>query len=227
MCLTGTSVGPESIIVHEVHYRSESDDTMNAASGRDAQKRFGTGLRRFPARIEQNDRLDSAAESLVAIADRAFSKPMLEGLRGRWLGHSLHPLLTDFPLGAWMSASLLDVLDVDAHSNASERLLSFGLAVAFPTMAAGLAEAAHAPLKARRVALVHATMNGLVTVFYGCSLLAHRRRALGTARAFSVSGGILATVSGYLGGHLSLVLGIGVEAAGSEHRNPSDTGSVE
>src|ERR1035437_4964789 len=34
-----------------------------------------------------------------------------EFLNGSWLGHPLHPALTDVPIGAWMGASLLDVAD--------------------------------------------------------------------------------------------------------------------
>jgi hypothetical protein len=36
--------------------------------------------------------------------------PVRDALSGRALGHALHPLLTDLPIGTWTSASLLDAL---------------------------------------------------------------------------------------------------------------------
>ncbi len=79
--------------------------------------------------------------ALGRIADRLLrSPPVVDGLRGTWAGHALHPLLTDFPLGAWLAASFLDLFGGDATSRASRRLVGFGLLAAVPTAAAGLAE---------------------------------------------------------------------------------------
>ena len=36
--------------------------------------------------------------------------PVKDALSGTWLGHALHPLLTDLPIGTWTSAVLLDWL---------------------------------------------------------------------------------------------------------------------
>jgi uncharacterized membrane protein len=126
-----------------------------------------------------------------------------------WLGHALHPLLTDFPLGAWMSASFLDLFAGPHARRASQRLVGFGLLVALPTATAGLAEWRDTAGGARRVGVVHAGINTTAMVLYGCSWLARRRRAHRAAVALGVGGGLIATLGGYFGGHLTLVRKIG------------------
>lgn len=37
-------------------------------------------------------------------------------LRGTWLGHPLHPVLTDIPVGAWTLAAIFDALTPDGES---------------------------------------------------------------------------------------------------------------
>lgn len=37
------------------------------------------------------------------------SRGLQDLLHGRWLGHPLHPVLTDVPVGAWTTAAILDV----------------------------------------------------------------------------------------------------------------------
>ena len=137
------------------------------------------------------------------------SDAVSDALRGTWLGHALHPLLTDFPLGAWMSASFLDLFGGPDTRRASQRLVGFGLLVAAPTAAAGLAEWRDTAGGARRVGVVHAAVNSTAAVLYGTSWLARRRGAHRTAVAMGVGGGLVATLGGYLGGHLTLVRKIG------------------
>src|SRR5258708_27879862 len=33
-------------------------------------------------------------------------------LHGKWLGHALHPALTDVPLGAWTVTAVLDIVEM-------------------------------------------------------------------------------------------------------------------
>ncbi|MDP8957922.1 MAG: (2Fe-2S)-binding protein, partial [Actinomycetota bacterium] len=47
-------------------------------------------------------------------------------LSGTWLGHPLHPALTDAALGTWMSATLLDVLGSPELEGAARRLVGIG-----------------------------------------------------------------------------------------------------
>lgn len=97
-------------------------------------------------------------------------------LGGGWLGHALHPLLTDFPLGTWMSASLLDLFGGEQSAPAAEKLLLFGLAAAVPTVASGLSDWHEADHAERRVGVVHAAVNTTAFALYGAYLIARRHK---------------------------------------------------
>src|SRR5438105_9531268 len=55
---------------------------------------------------------------LGAVADTTFNKLMpfsqkvRNFLHGTWLGHPLHPVLTDVPIGAWTAAATLDAYEL-------------------------------------------------------------------------------------------------------------------
>jgi uncharacterized membrane protein len=165
-------------------------------------------------RLEAEDRLDGPARHLRAVADAVVRSPGAENvLRGTWLGHALHPLLTDFPLGAWMSASFLDLFGGPGARRPAQRLIGFGLLAAVPTAAAGLAEWRQTAGGARRIGVVHAAVNSTATVLYGSSWVARRLGSHRSAVALGVAGGLIATTGGYFGGHLSLVRKIGTTDA--------------
>ncbi len=166
-------------------------------------------------RLEGAERIDAAARRLGPVADTLVcSRRRSDGLRGTWLGHALHPLLTDFPLGAWLSASFLDLFGGPDARRPAQRLVGFGLLTAAPTAAAGLAEWQATAGSARRVGVVHAAGNSTATALYALSWLARWRGRHQLAVGLGVGGGIIATLGGYLGGHLSLVRKIGSADAG-------------
>jgi uncharacterized membrane protein len=169
------------------------------------------GLRR----IEEASTLDAPVGAVGAAADRLLASDRLDdALRGAWLGHALHPLLTDFPLGSWTSTTLLDLFGGRRSRPAATGLLAFGVAMALPTAASGVAEWRTGSPPERRVGVIHAAVNGTALALYASSLVARARRRQGVAVATSVLGGVVATVGGYLGGHLSLVRKVGTADPG-------------
>ncbi len=161
-------------------------------------------------RIEGSSSLDRPVAALARLSDRLLGSPRLHGaLRGDRLGHALHPLLTDFPLGAWISATLLDLFGGRRARPAATGLVAFGLAMTLPTAAAGLAEWRSAGIVSRRVGVVHVALNATATTLYAASLLARLRGEYRRGVALALAGGGAAWVSGYLGGHLSLVRKVG------------------
>jgi uncharacterized membrane protein len=136
-------------------------------------------------------------------------------LRGDWLGHALHPVLTDLPLGCWTAAAVLDLTAWRRGRQAAQRLVGVGILLAVPTAASGLAEfATLRDRRSRRVAAVHAAGNIVALGAYVASWRARRRGHQVVGAAASMLGGLLAVGTGYLGGHLSFVRGAGHGARG-------------
>ena len=53
-------------------------------------------------------------------------------LRGTWLDHPLHPMLTDLPIGFWTSAWVLDIVGGEKDRDAARRLIGAGVLCAVP-----------------------------------------------------------------------------------------------
>ncbi|PLS74793.1 MAG: (2Fe-2S)-binding protein [Actinobacteria bacterium] len=160
-------------------------------------------------RIQAPGVLDRPAQVLGRVADVVVAGRARSVLLGEPLGHALHPVLTDFPLGSWTSTSLLDLFGGRRARPAATGLLAFGIVAAVPTALAGLAEWQQATGPARRVGVVHAGVNTTALVLYSSSLVTRLRGRHTRAVALGLAGGIVATLGGYLGGHLSLVLKVG------------------
>jgi uncharacterized membrane protein len=160
--------------------------------------------------VEASTALDRGA-AVLAVAGHAVSRrPRLDAaLRGTWLGHAAHPMLTDFPLGAWTSATLLSLFGGRRSRPAATGLLAFGVAAAVPTVATGLAEWNAVQGPGRRVGVVHAVVNSTALTLYAGSLAARLRHRHTSATLLAVAGGMAATAGGYFGGHLSLVRKVG------------------
>ena len=172
-------------------------------------------LGRIIHRLEDDHKIDGAARVVDQVASVVRRGGAGSILRGDWLGHALHPLLSDLPLGCWTAAAVLDLTTGRRGNVAARRLVGSGLLFAIPTAAAGLAEfGTLTEQRSRRVAVVHATGNAIAMVFYLGSWRARRHGHHLVGKAASTLGGVLAVGTGYLGGHLSFVLGAGSGARG-------------
>jgi nitrite reductase/ring-hydroxylating ferredoxin subunit/uncharacterized membrane protein len=171
-----------------------------------------TPLRPVVDALEQAQALDSPAKAIGKIVrDLVPAGKPKEALSGTWLGHAVHPPLTDVVIGSFISASLLDVLDPDS-TTASERLIAVGLAAAIPTALTGAGDWADSEIAdegVRRVGIVHAGANVSALLLYAGSLAARRNGARGRGAALALAGAAVLTVSGYLGGHMSYTRGVG------------------
>ncbi|QKV80161.1 DUF2231 domain-containing protein [Amycolatopsis sp. Hca4] len=127
-------------------------------------------------------------------------------LRGRALGHPLHPLAVTVPIGAWLCSAVFDLLP-DGR-DAARRLVATGLLTAPAAMVLGLADYSGLDVRQRRVGLVHAVANATATALFGASYLARRRGRGG--RFLAVLGLTATSAGGALGGHLSYAQGAGV-----------------
>ncbi|MDV3220946.1 DUF2231 domain-containing protein [Intrasporangium sp.] len=126
-------------------------------------------------------------------------------LRGDWMGHALHPALTDVPIGMFAATTVLDLIGGKVSRPAAQRLVGVGLLGAVPTAITGWAEWSRADHRAQRVGVAHAALNVASIGLYAGSWMARRseRHRLGAALALMGSG--LTGAAAYLGGHLVAV----------------------
>jgi len=169
-------------------------------------------VRPLAERIEEIQQLDSAGKALKSLVDRYVTprSELKDLLSGTWLGHPLHPVLTDVVLGAWTSSFLLDLIPGRRTRKASDRLVDIGILAAAPTALAGLSDWADTWGGPRRVGLVHASANTVALYLYVSSSVARKRGRRLRGWWLSMTGFGVITTSAYLGGHLSLGKGIGV-----------------
>ena len=178
---------------------------------------------RVPDRIEQLAALDRLAEPLQKLTRTAIPQGSLlkDVLSGTWLGHPLHPPLTDVVVGSWTGALLLDRLGGKGAERAADRLVAAGILAALPTAASGLSDWAELRDGARRAGAVHAIGNVAGLTLHALSWGARRRGARTPGTTLSTAGYAAAALSAWLGGHLAFSRGVGVNRTAFEER-PSD-----
>jgi nitrite reductase/ring-hydroxylating ferredoxin subunit/uncharacterized membrane protein len=171
-------------------------------------------MRALLSRLEQSKRLDPLGDRIQRVVASALPQQwMRDFLHGVWLGHPLHPVLVQVPIGAWSSSALLDLLPGQRQRRAATVLVAAGTASAVPAIVAGWNDWASLAPNQRRVGLVHAASNATAVALYGGSLYARLtgRRALG--RMLGWAGLTMASGGAYLGGHLVYKMGAAVNQA--------------
>jgi nitrite reductase/ring-hydroxylating ferredoxin subunit/uncharacterized membrane protein len=185
-------------------------------------------LERTVAAVERWEVLDGPGYqvehgvSLTFLLTGRYARPLQDLLHGVWLGHPLHPALVTVPTGAWSAALVLDVLHAAGRGGpgvgqAARAVVGVGVAGAVASAATGLTDWQHAHDSARRVGLVHATLNSTALGLYTWSL-ADRTRGRDRRARLSAAAGFLVTLAGaHLGGVLAYRHGLGTDHA---HRSP-------
>jgi nitrite reductase/ring-hydroxylating ferredoxin subunit len=162
--------------------------------------------------IGRDERLDRVAEPLSSLASSVTRRDDVKRLlSGAWLGHRLHPTLTDVPIGAWTSASILDLIGGRAGRRVARRLVGVGIVASLPTVASGLSDWHDTSGETKRVGVVHAAANILALAFEIASWRARGKGHRLRGAALSGAGLSALTFGGYLGGHLVFSQRIGVD----------------
>ena len=129
----------------------------------------------IPHRIEALADLDAASATVgKLVRDTIQPGPIKDALQGRWMGHALHPLLTDMVIGTWTSGLLLDL----TGGRGGDRLVAAGIICAVPTALTGATDWAEVEARdpsARRVGIVHGLANAAALGLQLGSLLARGR----------------------------------------------------
>lgn len=160
--------------------------------------------------LESSTRLEGWGKKLSPIAEKLTARPEVrDALTGRSLGHPAHPMMVVAPLSCWLSTTVLDLVGGRAARRAANRLCFLGVVAALPTAAAGAADWRDTDGAEQRVGTAHALVNSTALVLYALSMR-RRRRAHARTLLLSLAGATVATVGGYLGGHLAYRRGVGV-----------------
>jgi nitrite reductase/ring-hydroxylating ferredoxin subunit/uncharacterized membrane protein len=164
--------------------------------------------------FERAKKLDEPAQAIAKKVRALLSAGAVkDAISGTWLGHPVHPPLTDLVIGPFLAASVLDFLAPRSGERAARRLIAVGIAAATPTALTGISDWADTELSdegVRRVGLIHAGANLSALLLYTASLAARWRGRRGRGVFLALTGAGLLGGSGYLGGHMSYVRGVGV-----------------
>jgi nitrite reductase/ring-hydroxylating ferredoxin subunit/uncharacterized membrane protein len=170
--------------------------------------------------LEGAEQLDDVSGRIRDVAQKlVHPAPVRRVLSGTDVGHPIHPVLVQLPIGFWTSTWLLDLMGL-GKTRAARTLLGLGVLTALPTIASGVSEWVDTDEAESRVGLVHATSNSAALICFTASWWS-RRGGRHSGVFWSTLGSILATVGGFLGGHLAYSLGVGVDT------NAFDTGPEE
>jgi nitrite reductase/ring-hydroxylating ferredoxin subunit/uncharacterized membrane protein len=173
------------------------------------------------AKVIDSPELDRVAEPLSKGVRRTYSAAgsagaaVKDALHGVWLGHPLHPVFTDVPIGAWTTALALD-LTADGDSGmerAATFALGVGLAGAAGAAVTGLTDWSETEGQARRTGLLHGLLNITATTLVAAAFLRRRGNGSHGSRALAWTGYAIALGSAYLGGDLVYSKRIGVTHA--------------
>jgi nitrite reductase/ring-hydroxylating ferredoxin subunit/uncharacterized membrane protein len=182
--------------------------------------------------VEKQEWLNSSEETVqnaVKEALQVTGDGTKDFLHGKWIGHPLHVILTDIPLGSWTAAVACDAIasitDNEELDAAADATVAVGLVGALGAALTGITDWSEVDPPARRIGFVHALLNIGATGLFTASLVSRRRGSRASGRGLAALGFLVATVSAKLGGSLVYEHRIGVDRS-TEHPSPSDFVSV-
>ena len=175
-------------------------------------------------RVAENPAIDHVAEPLSKAVRGAYEAagpigtPVKNALHGVWLGHPLHPVFTDLPIGAWTTA-----LALDAASNgdpgmrrAATFAIGVGLTGALGAAVTGLTDWSETDGRSRRAGLVHGLLNLTATALFTTAFALRKKDSHEGGRKCAWAGYAIAVGAAYLGGDLVYDQRIGVTHADTQ-----------
>src|SRR5262245_32470025 len=117
---TSESIGPGSGIGGSGQNSERRDGSMTTQA-------LPSGRDRIEHQLEQWEDADEVVSELWGPTSGLVSREVRPWLSGDWLGHALHPLLTDVTIGCWTSAFVLDVVGGRAARRNARMLIGLGL----------------------------------------------------------------------------------------------------
>lgn len=174
---------------------------------------------RISTRIIKSNSIGKIIASLDKLLNRCLGAPAMRRLKiflnGTWIGHPLHPMLTDIPIGAWTLTIILDLVGLlfglPQLGLASSITAGIGVAGALAAAVAGLADWMDVDPPEKAIGAFHATVNVSASTLLLISLLMRWGRdwRLGWTTFFvALAGYLLVMIGGYLGGAMVFHKGV-------------------
>lgn len=186
--------------------------------------------------IDEQQWLDDAGEAIQPGVLNAFKAAGKTGndlknfLHGKWLGHPLHPILTDVPIGAWTTAAVLDTMELagnQKYKSGSDAAVTIGLVGAAGAAVTGLTDWTGTTQIERKAGLAHAILNvGATALYLTSAILRKNERSRKTAISLSMLGYAITSLSAYIGGSLVYNQQMGVNHAAAPEGFPHDFTAV-
>ena len=172
-------------------------------------------------RVADSPVIDQLAEPLSKAVRGAYDaagpvgQQAKNALHGVWLGHPLHPVVTDVPLGAWTTALALDAAanGDPGMRRAATFAMGVGLAGALGAAVTCLTDWSETDGKSRRAGLVHGLLNITATALFATAFALRRSDSHDNGRTCAWTGYAVALGAAYLGGDLVYGQRIGVTNA--------------
>jgi nitrite reductase/ring-hydroxylating ferredoxin subunit/uncharacterized membrane protein len=188
---------------------------MLAASKTFRDGAIGQLLNRLVGSIERQKMLDKVSQPIADAVHQVTAPGVVKNLlSGSWLGHQLHPVLTDLPVGFWTSALTLDMLGGDDAEAGADILVAAGNVAALGAAVSGLSDWSDLDGEPQRTGLVHAAVNIVALSLFTLSSAARHAGNRSAGKALALAGGGTVTAGAYLGGHLVYRWGSGVTHSG-------------
>lgn len=175
-----------------------------------------------------SDGLQSVLQKILGAPGKS-PRRLKSFLNGTWLGHPLHPLITDIPITSWVLTAIFDIIWLISRASWSAYgafvTVIVGILAALAAAVTGLTDWGDTYGAERRVGLNHAIFNTIALVLYIISFVLRLLAGPGDGIVAAILGfvGLVSVAyAGYLGGDMVFVKGTGVnhtawEAAGEEY----------
>ena len=195
-------------------------------------KQFPMATKSIMSVIDEQQWLEDAGKAVQPVILNAFKAGGETGnkiknfLHGRWLGHALHPIITDVPIGAWTTAAVLDAMELcgsEKYKEGADAAVTIGLVGAAGAAVTGITDWTGTTHVERKAGLAHALINiGATALFLSSALLRKNESSRKTAITLSMLGYGLVSFSAYIGGNLVYNQQVGVNHAASADGFPDE-----
>src|SRR5262245_57481981 len=171
-------------------------------------------------RIADQPALDRGARPVSNAIRQAYSRAGDAGqiakntMHGVWLGHPLHPVFTDVPIGAWTTGLVLDAVGAirndDGLERAADVAMAVGLVGAAGAAVTGLTDWSETQGRSRRTGLLHGLLNITATALYATAYVLRKSGSRSAGTSCALAGYTIALGAAFLGGDLVYDQRIGV-----------------